>query len=84
RFKLKRPSKLYVIYQAKAHHLPLWLRGFQREETLQVDIQSPGGLYTFFVYSRDFPEGAFAIGGPHAKGYSGVVFMNYLMAVKPI
>ncbi|MGC9468600.1 MAG: Hsp70 family protein [Anaerolineae bacterium] len=82
RFKLSRPSRVYVIYQAKAEQLPLWLRGFQRDETLTVDIQTPGGLYPFFVYYRDFPAGAFAIGGAHAKGYAGVVFLNYLMAVR--
>lgn len=84
RFKLKRPSTVYIVYQAKAHQLPNWLSGFRRHENLKVDIETPGGLYPFFVYSRDFPEGAFAIGGAHAKGYSGIVFMNYLMAVKPL
>ncbi len=84
RFKLLRPSKVYVVYQAKADQLPHWLRGFERDETLTVDIKTPGGLYPFFVYTRDFPEGAFAIGGAHAKGYRGVVFLNYLVAVKPL
>jgi hypothetical protein len=84
RFKLKRPSTVYIVYQAKAHQLPNWLRGFERHENLKVDIDTPGGLYPFFIYSRDFPAGAFAIGGAHAKGYSGIVFMNYLMAVKPL
>jgi len=84
RFKLSHPSTLYIIYQAKAHQLPLWLRGFKREEGLQVDIETIGGLYPFFVYSRDFPAGSFALGGAHARGYSGVVFLNYLMAVKPL
>jgi len=83
RFKLNRPSKVYVIYQAKAERLPLWLRGFQHEENLQVDIQTPGGLYPFSVYSRDFPEGAFVIGGAHAEGYSGIVFLNYIIAARP-
>jgi hypothetical chaperone protein len=83
RFKLSRPSKVYVIYQAKAKQLPHWLRGFTREESLQVDIETPGGLYPFFVYSRDFPAGSFAIGGARAKGYTGVVFLNYLVAVRP-
>lgn len=83
RFKLTRSSKVYIVYQAKAEQLPYWLRGFERERNLQVDIQTPGGLYPFFVYSRDFPEGSFAIGGARAKGYSGNVFLNYLMAVKP-
>jgi hypothetical chaperone protein len=83
RFKLDRPGRVYVIYQAKANQLPTWLRGFTREETLQVDIETPGGLYPFFVYSRDFPAGSFAIGGAHAKGYAGVVFLNYLVAVRP-
>ncbi len=82
RFKLTRPSKVYIIYQAKADHLPYWLRGFERERNLQVDIQTPGGLYPFFVYARDFPAGSFAIGGARAKGYAGNVFLNYLMAVK--
>ncbi len=84
RFTLSRPSTVYIIYQAKAHQLPLWLRGFKREEGLQVDIETIGGLYPFFVYSRDFPDDSFAIGGAHAKGYSGVVFLNYLLAVKPL
>jgi hypothetical chaperone protein len=83
RFTLTRPSKVYIIYQAKAKQLPYWLRGFQRERNLQVDIQTPGGLYPFFVYTRDFPKGSFAIGGARAKGYGGNVFLNYLMAVKP-
>ena len=83
RFKLTHPSKVYVIYQAKADQLPHWLRGFERERNLQVDIQTPGGLYPFFVYARDFPAGSFAIGGARAKGYAGNVFLNYLMAVKP-
>ncbi|MGC9521336.1 MAG: Hsp70 family protein [Anaerolineae bacterium] len=84
RFKLTRPSTVYVVYQAKADQLPYWLRGFERDETLQVDIETPGGLYPFFVYKRDFPAGAFAIGGAHAKGYSGIVFLNYLVAAKPL
>ncbi|MDF1515664.1 MAG: Hsp70 family protein [Anaerolineae bacterium] len=84
RFRLRRPCQVYVIYQAKAHALPKWLTGFTRLEHLQVDIDSPGGLYPFFVYSRNFTAGAFAIGGPRAKGYSGIVFMNYLVACKPV
>ncbi|MHB1319802.1 MAG: Hsp70 family protein [Anaerolineae bacterium] len=84
RFKLARPCAVYIIYQAKAHQLPRWLRGFQRDETLEVEIQTPGGLYPFFVYQRDFPAGSFALGGAHADGYSGIVFLNYLTAVKPI
>ncbi|MBN1873019.1 MAG: Hsp70 family protein [Anaerolineae bacterium] len=82
RFKLDRPCRVYVIYQAKAYHLPKWLRTFNREHTLQVEIDSIGGRYPFFVYSRDFPAGSFFLGGAHAQGYSGIVFMNYIMAVK--
>ncbi|MCD6284299.1 MAG: Hsp70 family protein [Anaerolineae bacterium] len=84
RFKLRRPSRVYIVYQAKAEMLPRWLRGFKRDETIQVDIRTPGGLYPFFVYYRDFPAGAFALGGAHAKGYSGIVFLNYIMAAKPL
>ena len=84
RFKIARPCRVYVIYQAKAHQLPRWLRGFRRDETLQVDILTPGGLYPFFVYIRDFPAGSFAIGGAHADGYNGVVFLNYLTALQPL
>ena len=84
RFKLNRPSRIYVIYQAKAEHLPLWLRGFERDEKLQVEIETPGGRYPFFVYHRDFSDGAFAIGGAHAKGYSGIVFLNYIITAKPL
>lgn len=84
RFKLDKPCTVYVVYQAKAYSLPVWLRGFIRNEKLQVDIDSPGGLYPFFVYTRDFPAGAFALGGARAKGYSGIVFMNYLIAVRPL
>lgn len=83
RFKLIHPSKVYIVYQAKAKQLPRWLQGFTRDETLRVDIQTPGGLYPFFVFSRDFPAGSFAIGGAHAKGYAGVVFLNYLIAIRP-
>ncbi|MCU0521475.1 MAG: Hsp70 family protein [Anaerolineae bacterium] len=84
RFKLARPSTVFIVYQAKAHQLPRWLRGFGRDETLQVEIQTPGGLYPFFVYQRDFPAGSFVLGGAHSDGYSGIVFLNYLTAVKPI
>jgi hypothetical chaperone protein len=84
RFKLDKPCTVYVVYQAKAHALPRWLRGFTRHVELQVDIDSPGGLYPFFVYSRDFPAGAFALGGARSKGYSGIVFMNYFVAFKPL
>ena len=84
RFKINKPCKVFVVYQAKAHSLPRWLRGFTRHNELQVDIDSPGGLYPFFVYSRDFPAGAFALGGARAKGYLGIVFMNYFVAVKPL
>ena len=84
RCRLALPSRVDIIYQAMAEMLPRWLRGFKRDETIQVDIQTPGGLYPFFVYYRDFPAGAFALGGAHAKGYSGIVFLNYLMAVKPL
>ncbi len=84
RFQLSRPSTVYIIYQAKANQLPNWLRGFKRDETLRVDIETIGGLYPFFVYRRDFPAGSFAVGGAHAKGYSGIVFLNYLLASKPI
>lgn len=84
RFKLARPCRVYIVYQAKAHQLPRWLRGFQRDESLQVDILTPGGLYPFFVYARDFPAGSFAIGGAHADGYNGIVFLNYLIALQPL
>ena len=84
RFKLDKPCKVYIVYQAKAHSLPRWLKGFTRHNDLQVDIDSPGGLYPFLVYSRDFPAGAFVLGGPRSKGYSGIVFMNYLVAIKPL
>ncbi len=84
RFKLARPCKVYIIYQAKAYQLPRWLRGFRRDETLQVDILTPGGLYPFFVYTRDFQAGSFAIGGAHADGYNGIVFLNYLTALQPL
>ena len=83
RFKLDKPATVYIVYQAKAHALPKWLRGFTRQINSQVDIDSPGGLYPFFIYSRDFPAGAFVLGGARAKGYSGIVFMNYLVAIKP-
>lgn len=83
RFKLSRSSKVYSIYQAMAEELPLWLRGFQQEKGLQVDIQTPGGLYPFFVYSRDFPSGAFAVGGARSKGYRGNVIQNYILAARP-
>lgn len=83
RFKLARPSTVYVIYQAKAHQLPKWLLGFTREVNLQVDVETPGGTYPFFVYRRDFAAGAFALGGARAKGYSGIVFLNYLVAARP-
>lgn len=83
RFKLDKPCKVYVIFQAKANQLPKWLRGFKLENDLQVNIDTPGGCYPFFVYSRDFPAGAFALGGAHAKGYSGIVFLNYIVAAKP-
>ncbi len=83
RFSLSRPSRVYVIYQAKAEELPLWLRGFQQEKGLQVDIQTPGGLYPFFVYSRVFPAGAFAVGGARSRGYRGNVIQNYLLAARP-
>ena len=84
RFKLSRPSTVYVIYQAKARRLPRWLRGFVRAEDLQVDIRTPGGLYPFLVYRRDFPAGAFALGGAHARGYAGQVILNYLTAFQPL
>lgn len=83
RFKLDRPCKVYVIYQANAEELPHWLRGFQREEGLQVDVQTLGGLYPFSVYSRDFPAGAFVLGGAHAEGHAGIVLLNYLIAAIP-
>ena len=84
RFKLSRPSTVYVIYQAKARRLPRWLRGFVRVEDLQVDIRTPGGLYPFLVYRRDFPAGPFALGGAHARGYAGQVILNYLTAFQPL
>ncbi len=84
RFSLNKPCKLYVVYLAKARKLPKWLRGFTREENLQVDVDSPGGRMPFFVYSRDFPAGSFALGGAQAKGYNGIVFMNYMVAAKPL
>ncbi len=83
KFKLSRPARVYVIYQAKAEELPLWLRGFEKEKDLQVDIQTPGGLYPFFVYGRDFPAGAFALGGARSKGYRGNVILNYILAARP-
>ena len=66
-----------------SRQLPKWLKGFKRENDLQVNIDTPGGCYPFFVYSRDFPAGAFALGGAHAKGYSGFVILNYIVAAKP-
>ncbi len=84
RFKLKRPSTVYVIYQAKAYNLPKWMQSFQIVPDVQVDIVTPGGRYPFLVYSRDFDAGAYAFGGAHAKGYNGIVFLNYLVAAKPL
>ncbi len=84
RFKLTRPCTLYVIYQAKAETLPRWLRPFQRVEDWLVEIETIGGRYPYLVYQRDFPAGAFAIGGARAEGYRGNVFLNYLLAARPI
>ena len=84
RFKLTRSCAVYVIYQAKAQQLPHWLRGFELVPNLQVDIVSPGGRYPFLVYRRDLDVGAYALGGARAKGYHGIVFMNYIVAVKPL
>jgi hypothetical chaperone protein len=84
RFKLKHPSTVYVIFQAKAKQLPKWLRSFELMPNIQVDVVTPGGRYPFLVYKRDLDAGAYALGGAHAQGYSGIVFLNYLIAVKPL
>ena len=84
RFNLARPARLYVIYQAKADHLPRWLRSFTRVADTQVEIETIGGRYPFFVYAKEFPAGPVALGGAHAPGYRGNVIMNYLVAAKPL
>ena len=84
RFKLNRACAVYVIYQAKAKLLPRWLRSFNLLPDIQVDIDSIGGRYPFLIYRRDLEAGAYALGGAHAKGYHGIVFMNYLVAAKPL
>ncbi|MBN2004691.1 MAG: Hsp70 family protein [Anaerolineae bacterium] len=84
RFKLTRRCKVYVIYMAKYYTLPKWLQGFKREPKLVVDIDSPGGRYQFAVFSRELDPGPYAFGGAHAKGYTGIVFMNYIVAVRPL
>ncbi len=84
RFNLARPARLYVIYQAKADHLPRWLRSFTRVEDTQVEIEAIGGRYPFFVYAKEFPAGPVTLGGAHAPGYRGYVIMNYLVAAKPL
>ncbi len=83
-FELTRPSTVYVVYQAKAERLPHWLRDFTRDESMQVEIDTIGGRMPFFVYAREFPAGSVTLGGPHAPGYRGIVFLNYLVAVKPL
>ncbi len=84
RFNLNRPAQLYVIYQAKADHLPRWLRSFTRVADTQVEIEAIGGRYPFFVYAKEFPAGPVALGGAQAPGYRGNVIMNYLVAAKPL
>lgn len=82
--KLTRPSRIYVIYPALAKALPHWLRSWDREPEMLVEIDTPGGRMPFFAYSRDYPAGPITLGGPRAEGYRGTVFMNYLVATKPL
>ena len=83
RFQLSRPALVYVIYHAKANKLPRWLRDFKRIPGELVEIRTIGGRMPFFVYQRVYPAGPITLGGAHAAGYRGNVFLNYLVAVKP-
>lgn len=83
RFDLLRPARVYVIYQAKANYLPEWLHDFRLEPNAPVEIDTAGGRMPFVVYSKEFPAGPVILGGAQARGYSGLVFMNYLVAVRP-
>ncbi|MEA3309094.1 MAG: Hsp70 family protein [Chloroflexota bacterium] len=83
RFQLTQPALVYVIYHAKAETLPHWLRSFERLPGELVEINTIGGRMPFFVYRRAYPTGTVTLGGAHAAGYRGNVFMNYLVAVQP-
>ncbi len=83
-FDLERPARLYIIYQAKIVLMPEWLREFEVEPETFVEIDSIGGRMQFFVAGKDFPAGHVKLGGCHARGYAGLVFMNYLVAIKPL
>ncbi len=83
RLVLDRPSKVYVLYQALASHLPEWLRGWTREEGMQVEVDTADDRMPFLVYSRAFPAGPVILGGAHGPGYQGVAFLNYGVAVEP-
>ncbi len=82
--KLTRPTRVYVIYSALANALPEWLRSYQHQAEMLVEIETPGGRMPFFVYSQDLTPGPVTLGGPRADGYRGTVFMNYLVAFKPL
>jgi len=84
RLALDRPTKVYVIYQALAYHLPGWLRDWMQEDGMQVELDTSGERMPFFVYSRTFPAGPVTLGGAHAPGYQGVAFLNYGVAVEPV
>ena len=83
RFRLTNPSRVYVIYPALAKAVPHWLRAYQREPEMFIEIDTPGGRMPFFAYGRDHAAGLVTLGGPRAEGYRGTVFMNYLVAARP-
>ena len=84
RFRLEAPSRVYVIYPALAKTLPHWLRAYEQEPGMLVEIDTPGGRMPFFAYGRDHAAGPVTLGGPRADGYRGTVFMNYLVATRPL
>jgi len=82
RFHLNEASRVYVAYHASATSLPEWLRSFTPERMHMEVLDQWGAARIFEVYSKDFPSGTVVLGGNHARGYGGDVFLNYLVAVR--
>jgi hypothetical protein len=80
-FYLMRPARVFVVAYAGARTFPNWLKPFKEFNSL-VEVDQFGTIRQFRLFFKDFPKGKVILGGNHAAGAQGNLFMNYMVAVQ--
>ncbi len=78
-----RDVTVYVGYDTRATAEPAWLTSGFTPLPLVIDIADPDVTQEFDVLRRDFPAGAFQLGGNRTPPASGAG-SNYVVVVKPV